>query len=306
MTETVMIDGTTGVDGQPVILYVVDIDKGSSNPLNVIALNLTDEQKAAASFGQSGQRLVRMGRAAGELDVQTPQFEALPVKSTNFCQIFKAQVENSILTKLSSKEVGWTLSDQEEVAIMDMRLGMEKSFLFGVQARLTDPRRFDEVLFTKGIWNQAGEEFALTDEPISTETLVALMRKAFTGDCAGSPRKILMGGSGLIERLNNMEYTKVISASDTVTRWGIDFTELRSKFGVLCVVHNEVFDQCGHENDGMVIDPQYLTKYSHIPFRVEHLDLKSSGVRNTDALVATEASCLVLRHPKAHLRIVSE
>ncbi len=162
------------------------------------------------------------------------------------------------------------------------------------------------MLFTKGIWNQAGEEFSLTDETISTETLVALMRKAFTGDCAGSPRKILMGGSGLIERLNNMEYTKVISASDTVTRWGIDFTELRSKFGVLCVVHNEVFDQCGHENDGMVIDPQYLTKYSHIPFRVEHLDLKSSGVRNTDALVATEASCLVLRHPKAHIRIVSE
>ncbi|MDE6324305.1 MAG: DUF5309 domain-containing protein [Paramuribaculum sp.] len=306
MTETLMIEGTSGTENQPIILYVVDIDKGSSNPLTVIALNLTDEQKAAASFGQSGQKLVRMGRAAGELDVQTPQFEALPVKSTNFCQIFKAQVEHSILTKLSSKEVGWTLSDQEEVAIMDMRLGMEKSFLFGVQARLTDPRRFDEVLFTKGIWNQAGEEFALAEGQIQTETLVALMRKAFTGDCAGSPRKILMGGSGLIERLNNMEHTKVISASDTVTRWGIDFTELRSKFGVLCVVHNEVFDQCGHENDGMVIDPQYLTKYSHIPFRVEHLDLKSSGIRNTDALVATEASCLVLRHPKAHLRIVAE
>lgn len=54
----------------------------------------------------------------------------------------------------------------------------------------------------------------------------------------------------------------------------------------------------------MIIDPQYLTKYSHIPFKVEHLDLKKSGVRNTDALVATEASCLVLRHPKSHSRVI--
>ena len=47
-----------------------------------------------------------------------------------------------------------------------------------------------------------------------------------------------------------------------------------------------------------------MTKYVHVPFKVEHLDLKKSGVRNVDALVVTEASCLVLRHPKAHVRIV--
>lgn len=245
-----------------------------------------------------------MGRAAGELEVQTPQFEALPVKSTNYCQIFKAQVEQSVLTKLSSKEVGWTLSDQEEVAIMDMRLGMEKSFLFGVKMRLTDPKRYDEVLFTEGIWHQAGSTYEDEIDTFDGNALIAMMRKAFTGDSAGSSRKILVGGSGLIEALNKLDYTRVITAGETVSRWGIDFTELRSKFGALYVVHNEVFDQCGHENDGMIIDPQYLTKYSHIPFTVEQLDLRSSGQRNTDAIVATEASCLVLRHPKAHMRVV--
>ena len=302
VTETLMLPEVEGADGEPLVLYVVSTDKSTSTPVTVIPRNAPDP--APASLGKMGSKVVRMGRAAGELDVQTPQFEALPVKSSNFCQIFKAQVEQSILAKLSAKEVGWTLTDQEEVAIMDMRLGMEKSFLFGVKARLTDPKRYDEVLFTRGIWHQAGATFELTDGALTSQDLVSMMRQAFTGDSAGSPRKILMGGSGLIERLNNLDYTKVITATDTVTRWGIDFTELRSKFGVLCVVHNEVFDQCGHENDGMIIDPQYLTKYSHIPFRVEHLDLKSSGVRNTDALVATEASCLVLRHPKSHLRIL--
>lgn len=248
--------------------------------------------------------MVRMGRAASELDVQTPQFEALPVKSRNFCQIFKAQVENSTYVKLSAKETGWTFSDQEEVAIMDMRMGMEKNFLFGVKTRLTDPVKNDEVLFTGGIWNQAGGEETVSLADFSQDTVVDIMRAAFTGTAAGSPRKILVAGSGLVQTLNKLDYNKVVAATDTVTRWGIDFNELRSKFGSLYVIHSEIFDQCGHENDGLVIDPQYLTKYSHVPFTVEHLDLKKSGVRNTDALVVTEASCLVLRHPKSHLRIL--
>lgn len=54
----------------------------------------------------------------------------------------------------------------------------------------------------------------------------------------------------------------------------------------------------------IIIDPEYIQKYVHIPFQTESLDLKSSGQRNTDALVLTEASCLVLRYPKAHMRIV--
>lgn len=304
VTETLLLPAVKNDREEPLVLYVVAVDRSGETPATVICLNGTGLE--GATLCDAGARIVRMGRAAGELDVQTPQFEALPVKSSNYCQIFKAQVEQSILTKLSSKEVGWTLSDQEEVAIMDMRLGMEKSFLFGVKARLTDPRRYDEVLFTGGIWNQAGNRFSYPGSGFSHKTLVSMMRTAFTGDCSGSARKVLMGGFGLIEQLNNLSFSKVVGAMDTVTYWGIDFTELRSKFGTLYVVLNEVFDQCDHANDGLIIDPQYLTKYSHIPFKVEHLDLKSSGVRNTDALVATEASCLVLRHPNAHVRVEME
>lgn len=303
-TETLLLpEVKAGANAaQGLVVYVVSADSAGDGTATVVCLN-GSATSVAESIGAEGNKVVRMGRAAGELDVQTPQFESLPVKTSNFCQIFKAQIEQSILAKLSAKEVGWTLSDQEEVAIMDMRLGMEKSFLFGVKARLTDSKRCDEVLFTQGIWNQAGATFAINAATFGSEQLIAMMRKAFTGDSSGSSRKILMAGSGLIEKLNNLDYTKMITAADTVTRWGIDFSELRSKFGSLYVVLNEVFDQCGHADDGMIIDPQYLTKYSHIPFKVEHLDLKKSGVRNTDALVATEASCLVLRHPKAHLRV---
>lgn len=307
-TETILVPSVYGKDANgkstgSVQLYVMD---KTDNGLKVVILNAAGNETSVVEGINLGKRLVRMGRAAAELDVQTPQYEALPKKSTNFCQIFKAQIEQSTFAKLSAKEVGWSFNDQEEVAIMDMRMGMEKNFLFGTKARITDPRKMDEVLFTQGIWMQAGSEESIDYENFTMADLVRIMRTAFTGDAAGSNKKVLVAGSALIEAINNLEYTRVVGASQSTTRWGIDFQEIRSKFGTLYVVHAEIFDQCGMESSGMIIDPEYMTKYVHVPFKVEHLDLKKSGVRNVDALVVTEASCLVLRHPKAHVRIVPE
>lgn len=307
-TETLMIpaseqDTESGI-AESLIVYVNEVLTGSQGGVKVTPLNYVrgaDGPEVPAL--KSGWEVVRMGRAAAELDVQTAQFEALPVKDQNYCQIFKIQVEQSVYARLSAKEVGWSFSDQEEVAIMDMRMGMEKSFLFGSKARFQDPVKYDEVLFTRGIWNQAGSDIDLNLTDMKQGALLEMMKSVFTGDAAGSPRKILVGGADLILAINKMDTTKVITAGDTVTRWGIDFNEIRSKFGSLYVIHSEVFDQCGHETDGMIIDAEYLTKYTHVPFRVEVLDLKKSGVRNTEAIVATEASCLVLRHPKSHFRI---
>jgi hypothetical protein len=193
------------------------------------------------------------------------------------------------------------MSDQEEAAIYDMRLGMEKSFLFGVKRKIYDSKKKEWVLLTGGIWQQAGKEFVL-DNSNMEDSVIDMMRNAFTGN-AGSKRKILIGGSQFISELNKLTYTRVVSNNETTTKWGIDFSEISSKFGRLYVLLSEVFDDCGMEKCAMIIDPEYIQKYSHLPFGTEALDLKSAGVRNTDALVVTEASCLVLRYPKAHMRV---
>lgn len=182
-----------------------------------------------------------------------------------------------------------------------MRLGMEKSFLFGVKRKIYDSKKKEWVLLTGGIWQQAGKEFVL-DNSNMEDSVIDMMRNAFTGN-AGSKRKILIGGSQFISELNKLTYTRVVSNNETTTKWGIDFSEISSKFGRLYVLLSEVFDDCGMEKCAMIIDPEYIQKYSHLPFGTEALDLKSAGVRNTDALVVTEASCLVLRYPKAHMRV---
>lgn len=310
VSDTLLVDGVYGYDNEGneveelLVLYVVAKD---DNGITVMAANGMPVKSKGLCVPPivEGSKMIRMGRAATELDVQTSQFEALPQKAQNYCQIFKMQIEQSTLQKIANKEVNWTMSDQEEAAIYDMRLGMEKNFLFGVKQKIYDYRKKETVMLTGGIWHQAGKTFSYSDEAFTQDTVIDMMREAFTGN-AGSKRKVLIGGSGLIGRLNKLNYTKVINAGESVAKWGIDFSEMSSKFGKLYVLLSEVFDECGKPDNGIIIDPEYLQKYSHLPFGTEALNLKSAGVRNTDALVLTEASCLVLRYPKAHVRIVME
>ncbi|WP_302983452.1 DUF5309 family protein [uncultured Muribaculum sp.] len=283
------------------VFYVDDV---SADRLTLRVVNpVPDENDNIFPLLAKGTKLIRMGRAAAELDVQTSQSQVLPKKTRNYCQIFKAQVEQSVLHRLAAKEVGITLSDQEEMALMDMRLGIEKSFLFGAMARIDKGAQRGDVFLTQGIWPQAGQQFEYKRELFTQNTLVEMARMAFTGN-AGSSRKVLVAGSGLIETISKLSHTKVLQGMQTTTRWGLDFREIITNFGRLYVILSEVFDLCGHPDDGMVIDPEYIQKYVHIPFKATPLDLRSSGQRNCDAMVLTEASCLVLRYPNAHMRIV--
>ncbi len=295
-SETVMIPAVTiGTAKSPLICYVKSV-----NGKTVELVSSEDVQLPALSPGTG---IVRMGRAAGELDVQTPQFSALPKKDYNYCQIFKAQIEESIYQRLSDKEVGWSFTDQEEVAVVDMRLGMEKSFLFGNRTRLiVDESDGKEVYLTGGIWRQAAKEWEY-DGSITQDGVIELMKKAFTGG-AGSRRKVLMAGSDLIESLNKLDAGRVLLSTDKETVWGVDFNRIVSKFGTLYVIHSEVFDLCGRPECGMIIDPEYITKYSHVPFQADRISFRKQGVRNTEAVVLTESSCLVLRYPDAHMRVV--
>lgn len=113
-SETLLVRGVRGFEpdgvtqsSQDLVLYVVS-KSTSENYLEAV----TPNGKAADGFTNciptipTGTMLVRMGRAAGELDVQTAQFEALPVKCQNYCQIFKMQIEQSTLQKSPTRKWG--------------------------------------------------------------------------------------------------------------------------------------------------------------------------------------------------------
>lgn len=303
VTETVMLPEVI-IEGSPAVVYVKSVDTDSIS--GYLVNDVRSFTGTVMPLCKEGVKVVRMGRAAGELDVQTAQFETLPKRAENYCQIFKMQVEESTLHRLSNKEAQWGFSDQEEVAIIDMRQGMEKNFIFGTMCKVPGVENgSDDVYLTGGIWNQPGVQEELYEpDKMTEEDIIHICRRAFTGG-KGSARKILMGGSDFIEKLSTLECKRVVVGAQTTVRWGVEFREIKSNFGTLYVIHNEIFDQCGHSFDAMVIDPNMITKYVHIPFSTERLDLRSSGTRNTEAVVITEASCLVLRNPACHLKVIA-
>lgn len=304
-TETVLFPTVmVGPDTrrEPLVAYVDSVDETEVTLRPVISPRNYSGQVTATI--PTGARMVRMGRAAGELDVQTAQYGLIPTKEFNYCQIFKAQIEESMLQRLADKEVGWTFSDQEESAIVDMRRGMEKSFLFGNRSRLNISDG-SEVMLTGGIWHQAGRAYTYNPESLTEGDLTTMLREAFANG-GGSNRKVLLAGSGLIAAMSRFEKVRVVSDEDKKVVWGIDFDRIVSKFGTVYVILSEIFDECGMADNGMIIDPEYLTKYTHIPFTAERISFHKQGLRNTEAVVLTEASCLVLRYPEAHMRIMAE
>ncbi len=295
-SETVLFSGIKTPSGSDLMGYIYG--KTDDGELRIMPVNGMPTSDISV-----GTFIIRMGRAATELDVQTPQFQALPAKNSNNCQIFKMQIEQSTLQKLTSKEVNWTLSDQEEAAVIDMRLGMEKSFLFGVKAELSHPRKQDKIYCTEGIWNQATQHHEINVKNLTHNNLIDICSVAFTDNC-GSKKRIMLAGKNFITAISKLPVSHNLDVRNPHAKWGIVSREIVTNFGHLYLVHSEVFDQCGHSYDAFIIDPAHITKYVHIPFHAENLDLRASGQRNTDAVVLTEASCLVLRYPKSHLRII--
>ena len=306
VTETVLIN--TNINGEAVSAMGYVASKPQGGGIEVVQVKEVEypgnDGSRESGFPPlcEGSQVVRMGRAATELDVQTPQFAALPAVDDNYCQIFKMQVEQSTLQSIADKNVDWEFSDHEEAAIIDMRLGMEKNFIFGSKSKLMDPYKNENVYFTGGIWEQAANDFEINLAKMEESDLLSLCTKVFT-NAAGSNRKILLAGSGLMDAISKLGLSKIVSARDPYVKWGLEFQEIRSNFGSLYLFHSEVFDACGHANDGFVVDPNYIVKYVCQPFKTEKLDLRKSGVRNTDAVVITEASCLVLKYPEVHCRV---
>lgn len=297
-------DGTTK-DDKDLMLYVVG--KNDDGFPNVIAVN---GQKSTSGNTKTpvlpkDTVLIRMGRAASEIDVETGNFYNLPEPSEQFCQKFMMQVEQSTAHKMWEKKVDWNFSDIEEDGIYDMRLGMENSFLFGIKGKSKDPRKSGaDVYFTGGIYWMVGKKMGLgvVDNGVATITddeMVDFLKDLFTGNDSGNGQKIGFAGSDALAALAKMksERFKVVKEFE---KWGLKFTSFDSNFGKLLVMHHELLDKNEKKDEILVIDPEYLRKKHFITWNRQEYDMAKLAKRDTQAVVMKEASCCYLTYPNAH------
>ena len=282
--------------GQPIV-YAVNGSMVNDQPIGLPAIN-------------NNTTLIRMGKSCGELDVQTGRFNNIPTSELQYCQNFMAQIEQSTLDKIAAKEVNWGFSDLEEDSIYDMRLAMENSFLFGDMNVINHSVKDGmSQWFTKGIWWQAGKdiEVGAYDNTkhatvITDNDLVDISKDLFVGTGIGNKRKVLLCGSDFLAALSKIDSDK-FRLKDTVEIWNLKFKSWETDFGEILAMHDELFDLNGMADCAFALDPELLTKKTYLSWSRNILDLKKAGVRNTDAVVIQEISCLYLRYRKAHARL---
>ena len=258
----------------------------------------------------NGSTLVRMGKACGELDVQTGRFNNLPTSEYNYCQNFMIQVEQSTFDKIAAKEVNWGFSDIEEDSVFDMRLAQENSFLFGVKGKINHVTKDNATTwFTEGIWHMAANDLPIGTYDgsagttvITDDDLVDFSKDLFVGTGVGNKRKVLFCGSNLLAALSKIKSEK-FRLKDTVEAWNLRFKSWETDFGEILTIHHELFDVNGMSDYGFALDPEYLSKKTHLSWARNVLDLKKAGTRNTDAVVIQEIARLYLRYGKAHARV---
>ena len=294
------------------VLCVCGRNDSTSQP-TVYAVNgnlNNDKQAIYVPEIPAGTTLVRMGKACGELDVQTGRFNNIPTAEVQYCQNFMIQVEQSTFDKIAAKEVNWNFSDIEEDGIYDMRLSQENTFLFGVKNVIRHTTKNGaSTWFTGGIWYMAGKDIEVGEwdstaqcAVISDDNLVDITKDLFVGTGIGNKRKVLFCGSDMLAAFSKIKSDK-FRLKDTVEVWNLKFKSWDTDFGEVLTIHHELFDANGMADCGFAMDPEYLTKKTHVSWSRNILDLKKAGVRNTDAIVIQEVSCLYLRYGKAHARM---
>lgn len=317
VTDTIRVVGVKGYksdgvtqDNKDLILYVISKNDETGYP-TVIAVNgkkNSDNSNSLVPAIPQDTKIIRMGRAASEIDVETGQFYNLPTPEEQYCQKFMMQVEQSTFDKMWQKEVDWNFSDMEEDSIYDMRLGMENSFLFGVKGKGKDPKKSGaDVYFTGGIYWMAGKDMALgtTSDGVTTVTddqMVDFLKDLFTGNDSGNGVKIGFAGSDALATLAKMksERFKVLKEFE---KWGLKFTSFDSNFGKLLVMHHELMNENDKSDEIFVIDPEYLRKKTFMTWSRKEYDMEKLAKRDTKAVVMKEASCCYLVYPNAHARV---
>lgn len=325
LDDTIRVVGVKGVYDEKGVAYDTDDENvpdlvlcvcgrnDSTSMPTVYAVNGNLDSKKQATLLPAipaGTTLVRMGKACGELDVQTGRFNNIPTAETQYCQNFMIQVEQSTFDKIAAKEVDWSFSDIEEDGIYDMRLSQENTFLFGVKNKIYHTTKNGMATwFTGGIWWMADKDIEVGEwdadkkcAVISDENLVDITKDLFVGTGIGNKRKILFCGSDMLSAFSKIKSDK-FRLKDTVEVWNLKFKSWDTDFGEVLTIHHELFDANGMSDCGFAMDPEYLTKKTHVSWSRNILDLKKAGIRNTDAVVIQEVACLYLRYAKAHARM---
>lgn len=310
--DTALVRGSTGTDGQEVMLYVYDVDSANDKILVQCRNNADNYIPTIAE----DTVLTRMGNGKNEQDMQTSPFAMIPEDSYNYLQYFMAQVEMSEIAQKHNKEVNFNFNDLYRQQIYDFKATLELSFIFGVRGELTHKLDKALVYLTGGITRFIDNELEYgtggSDRTITHDNLIDWSKSIFASN-AGSSSRIMFSGSGFTANLMKIKkvqdatsdvtvdyITKQLSAENVNVKLGLKFRTIETNFGTLYHYYHPLFDEAGWDDKAVVIDPANLDKAVMEKLTTKTIDLKGSGQKRADAKVIREICAPIVRYPDTH------
>lgn len=270
--------------------------KGGSSPVTSIPVGTT---------------VIRIAKAVNEGASQTGRTAEMPATDKQFCQIFMTQTEESLIHKLTKRDVqGLDLAWGERRTLEDLRMVQEGTFLFS-DMTITNQHpkeNLNKMWTTRGAWYQAGKDAVLGhldsngNLEVNEDDLVNLNNSLFVGEGTGGKKKLLFCGSDFISALEKIKSEKFRLKGD-VQAWDLTFTSWKTTFGEVLAIHDETLDKYGKSKEAFSLDPEYFEKRTLLSLDRNALDLNALGVRATEAVVLKEISAVILYSPKAHARV---
>ena len=305
-------------DGNPKVYATNGVADTSNRPFKLPAL-------------PAGAQLLRMGRAAAEIDVNTGSFYQIPEPSEQYCQRFIMMVEETTYSRLSEKEVDWTFTRLEKMSMEDMRIGMEATGLFGNKGvhKLSDGKGL--VYLSDGIYWHAGKDATLghweikkdsNGDPVTYESggvtyyvqeyvitedeLIDLVSNITDSAGNTSRKKMVFVDRDIYSALCKIRTNnriRLLEQKDNYMKLGLDFESYTCMGTTLLFYRHDLFNEWGFVGKGFALDPEYLDKWVFKSWERNEYDLKKLFVRNSNAVVMEEFSCWTLAYPDAHCRI---
>ena len=294
---------TTGVD---LMLYVCgkqfdnNVEKLIVQPINGKLSN----GKIVVPLIPANTELVLLGTAGIEGDIRSYENNSLPTASIGYVQKHDIEVSQTTISQMSLKEVDWSKDDQIELATTKFREKYETTSLKGIKGKtkVTIDGKTKTAYTSEGILWQIKKMYELPSEPTEKD-LIKMSKYVFTGQ-SGSNRKILLMGAGFNESTSLIQSVqKQSEAKNTEVKWGLTWRIITTNFGEFYSMPYDMLDRIGLTNEAIIIDPDYLDKWTLIPLGSKDIDTKSNGEFDGDVSVTTEISAIVLRYLNAHSRV---
>ena len=272
---------------------------------NTLTIQRVGSLSASVPAIASGSILARLSPAVSELEASVEGFAIQPSDRKYYNQIHMTQVEESVIHDLLKKKVAMDFSVYKEQTLWDFKRSMEFTNLFGTGG-LSKNVKGELIHHSTGLWWQMTEQStvnfanAMTDQDWN-----AIGRAIFEGN-NGADRRLLFAGNGLLEQIANVDsYQKQLEAKNTEMVLGLRVFKIETPFGELLVkpmgsLFEGYFSKCG-----MVIDPNYVTKYIMEPLQQTSLELDKTGQRRVkNAVRIHETYSLFLENLPCHRRII--